>query len=96
MDNNLINAFISQDQKRKKLNEITTLVLLCRDQLKITSDRLAHSMATIPTTSVDVGGLFTFEKIICFLKTFKEIIIFIFLQAVELKQVGWNQERVMH
>ena len=90
-----MNTYISQDQKRKKLNEITTLVLLCRDQLKITSDRLAHSMATIPTTSVDVGGLFTFEKIISFLKAFKEIIIFIFLQAVELKQVGWNQERVM-
>ena len=55
-----MNTYISQDQKRKKLNEITTLVLLCRDQLKITSDRLAHSMATIPTTSVDVGGLSTY------------------------------------
>ena len=73
-----MNTYISQDQKRKKLNEITTLVLLCRDQLKITSDRLAHSMATIPTTSVDVGGLFTFEKIICFLKLLKKSLLLFF------------------
>ena len=81
MDNNL--SCISQDQKRKKLNEITTLVLLCRDQLKITSDRLAHSMATIPTTSVDVGGLFTFKKLNLFTNTFKKPHFFTFLQAPE-------------
>ena len=73
-----MNTYISQDQKRKKLNEITTLVLLCRDQLKITSDRLAHSMATIPTTSVDVGGLFTFEEKICFLKLLKKLLFLLF------------------
>ena len=36
-----------QNRKREKLNEITTVVLLCRDQLKITTDRLVQSVATI-------------------------------------------------
>ena len=54
-----------QNRKREKLNEITTVVLLCRDQLKITTDRLVQSVATIGiyvlTFSIKIQG-FPFEK----------------------------------
>ena len=54
-----------QNRKREKLNEITTVVLLCRDQLKITTDRLVQSVATIGmygfTFSIKIQGS-PFEK----------------------------------
>jgi len=43
----LLHKMYFQNRKREKLNEITTVVLLCRDQLKITTDRLVQSVATI-------------------------------------------------
>ena len=54
-----------QNRKREKLNEITTVVFLCRDQLKITTDRLVQSVATIGmyvfTFSLEIQGS-PFEK----------------------------------
>ena len=40
------NQVIFQNQKRSKLNEITKIVLLCRDQLKITTDRIMAGPGT--------------------------------------------------
>ena len=40
-----------QNQKRSKLNEITTIVLLCRDQLKITTDRIMNQQSQQPTAT---------------------------------------------
>ena len=40
-----------QNQKRSKLNEITTIVLLCRDQLKITTDRIMTQQSQQPSAT---------------------------------------------
>ena len=48
---------IFQNQKRDKLNEITTIVLLCRDQLKITTDRiLSQSQQAVQGTGQQATG----------------------------------------
>ena len=42
-------------QKRNKLNEITTVVLLCRDQLKVTTDRLFNQASQPAQPAVSQG-----------------------------------------